>query len=429
LKNKETISKIELEMVFLFLIKKKVVNLRFMKIRTFEPFWLVKNGLLHSYPSLQKNIETEIVVLGGGITGALVSHALMDAGHEVVMIDKRDIGQGSTSATTSMLQYEIDEPLIELAKKIGEKGAVACYKAGIKAIKSIEILIGKLGINCGFEPKKSLFFAHDEKAALWLRKEFEMRKKHRLGVSWLSADQILKTYNINSFGGILSKTAASVDAYQLAHGLIQYNHGRGMQVFDQTSIINNGPLEGEVLLHTEEGFIIRCKKVIYCTGFESTGLLKEKIAKLFYTYASVSERGNATAKKLSGLLVWNTDHPYLYMRTTDDGRLLIGGEDSSTNFPFFQQQIKEKKHGKLREKLDGIIPDNGFIEDFSWGGTFGSTKDGLPYIGESPEYKNALFVLGFGGNGITFSIQAMDIIVSQLKGKKHALEKYYRFGR
>lgn len=143
----------------------------------------------------------------------------------------------------------------------------------------------------------------------------------------------------------------------------------------------------------------------------------------------MSEQGIACVKQLKDVLVWDTANPYLYIRTTDDGRLLVGGEDSSTNFPFFQQQIKERKYVKLQSKLDELIPENGFIEDFSWGGTFGATKDGLPYIGASPEYTNALFVLGFGGNGITFSIQPMDIIVAMLKGKKHDLEKYYRFGR
>lgn len=400
-----------------------------MRIRTFEPFWLVKNGLLHSYPSLQKNIETEIVVLGGGITGALVSHALFDAGYRVVMIDKRDIGQGSTSATTSMLQYEIDEPLIDLTKKIGEKAAVKCYKAGIQAVKDIGKLVRKLNLDCGFEVKKSLFVAHSEEASVWLEEEFEMRNKHRMGVSWLSKEEVWKIFGIKCFGAILSKTAASVDAYQLAHELIHNSFGRGMEVFDQTEIAKTEFFEDGVELQTTEGFSVKCRKVIYCTGFESTEMLKEKVADLFYTYASVSEQGIACVSKLADVLVWDTDNPYLYMRTTDDGRLLIGGEDSSTNFPFFQQQIKEWKHKKLMHKLDAIIPDNGFIEDFSWGGTFGSTKDGLPYIGESPEYKNALFVLGFGGNGITFSVQAMEIIVSKLKGKKHALEKYYRFGR
>ena len=82
-----------------------------MRLRTFESFWLLKNGLLYSYPSLQENIESEIVVVGGGITGALTSHALMEKGYKVLLIDKRDIAQGSSSATTSMLQYEIDVPI------------------------------------------------------------------------------------------------------------------------------------------------------------------------------------------------------------------------------------------------------------------------------------------------------------------------------
>lgn len=158
-------------------------------------------------------------------------------------------------------------------------------------------------------------------------------------------------------------------------------------------------------------------------------MLKEKIADLFYTYACVSEQGIKIHSKLTDTLVWDTGDPYTYMRTTDDGRLLVGGEDSATNFSFFQQRTKEKKAINLVEKLKTILPGVNFIEDFSWGGTFGSTKDGLPYIGYSPEYKNALFVLGFGGNGIAFSIQAMDIIVDILNGTENKLAQFYRFGR
>ena len=89
-----------------------------MRLRTFESFWLLKNGLLFTYPMLRHNISTEILVVGGGITGALISTSLMEKGYKVAMVDRRDIGQGSTSATTSMLQYEIDEKLFELSGKI-----------------------------------------------------------------------------------------------------------------------------------------------------------------------------------------------------------------------------------------------------------------------------------------------------------------------
>ena len=191
-----------------------------MRLRTFESFWLLKNGLLYSYPSLQENIESEIVVVGGGITGALTSHALMEKGYKVLLIDKRDIAQGSSSATTSMLQYEIDVPIHQLTEMIGEDAAAACYKAGIKAIKKLSRLVCNLKLECGFEKKQSLYVAHNKNAVTDLENDFVIRNKHGLGVKWLTAEMVKNQYGIECFGAILSETAASIDAYKLAHELI-----------------------------------------------------------------------------------------------------------------------------------------------------------------------------------------------------------------
>ena len=106
-----------------------------MKLRSYEAFWLLKNGLMNSYPSLQEDIKCDIAVVGAGITGALISHTLHRAGYNTVVIDKRDVAAGSSSATTSMLQYEIDTPMIDLAEMIGEEGAVISYKAGIESLQ------------------------------------------------------------------------------------------------------------------------------------------------------------------------------------------------------------------------------------------------------------------------------------------------------
>ena len=400
-----------------------------MRVRTFESFWLVKNGILYSYPSLQTDLKTEILVIGGGITGALISHALMDAGYEVMLIDKRDIAMGSSSATTSMLQYEIDTPLYGLSEMIGEESATSCYRAGIDAILDLKKSIEEHQIDCGFQMKSSLFFAHSEKAAGWLREEFQIRDKHRLGVRWLEADEVQRRYGLISHGAIWSETAASVDAYKLAHELIQMNVKRGMKVYDQTGMtqLDTSGTEPRVILET--GHTITAGKVVCCTGFESTKMLKEHVADLFYTYVTISEEGIKLIEHIQNTLLWNTSDPYLYMRTTDDGRFLVGGEDSSFNLQFFQQSIKERKADKLGRKMAKILPGIEFVEDFTWGGTFGTTKDGLPYIGKSPEYENTLFVLGFGGNGITFSAQGMKMIVAMLQGKEHPLDSLYRFGR
>jgi glycine/D-amino acid oxidase-like deaminating enzyme len=400
-----------------------------MRLRTFESFWLLKNGLINTYPLLRKNHTTEILVIGGGITGALISTALIENGFKVTLIDRRDIGQGSTSATTSMLQYEIDEKLFELSEKIGEEGAALCYKEGITAVKALQKLVKKYKIDCGFKMKKSLYAAHSKKAAIELLKEFELRKKYKLGVTWLSAAIIKKEYGVVCHGGILSSTAASVDAYKLAHALIALNVKKGMEVYDQTEIKKIDTKASRPFVITSEDKKITCNKIVFCNGFESTLLLKEKIAQLIYTYATVSEQHVSIPKKLNNTLVWDTADPYLYLRTTDDGRILVGGEDDDFKDTIQQQKIKEKKSIVLQRKLKKLMPAVDFVEDISWGGVFGTTKDGLPYIGESAEYKNCLWCLGFGGNGITFSAQGMKIITDLLQHKKNVLSHYYRFGR
>ncbi|WP_262915443.1 NAD(P)/FAD-dependent oxidoreductase [Niabella ginsengisoli] len=132
---------------------------------------------------------------------------------------------------------------------------------------------------------------------------------------------------------------------------------------------------------------------------------------------------------MNTLLVWNTRDPYLYLRTTDDGRLLVGGADSKYTSANYLQNSKEKKSKDLTKQLEALMPGIHFVEDISWAGVFGSTKDGLPYIGPHPDFKNALFVLGFGGNGITFSVQGRKIITDMLCEKPNDISYYYRFKR
>ena len=93
--------------------------------------------MLQAYPPLERDVRSDAVVIGGGITGALLSDALVRAGSTCTIIDGRDIGQGSTSASTALLQYEIDTPLHQLAARIGRRPAERAYRLGVRAIGQI----------------------------------------------------------------------------------------------------------------------------------------------------------------------------------------------------------------------------------------------------------------------------------------------------
>ena len=107
-----------------------------MDLRTGCAFWVLKNGLLASYPSLHTDESADVAVLGAGITGALVAYRLTQAGANVVVLDKRDVASGSTAATTGLLQYETDTSLEQLAASIGLEAGVRVYRIGSRSRRS-----------------------------------------------------------------------------------------------------------------------------------------------------------------------------------------------------------------------------------------------------------------------------------------------------
>ncbi len=401
-----------------------------MKLRSKESYWLLKNGLLNSYPSLQKNISCDVLVIGGGITGSLLAYQLSSEGYNTVVIDKRDIAMGSTSATTAMLQYEIDEPLYALIEKVGENAAVDSYLEGVVAINTLEKIVKALRVDCGFSKKQSLYVADSKKNLEWLEREYEARKKYNFEVEWLSLIKIKKHFGLIGEGGILSKSGASLDAYCLAHALLAFSVKRyGLTVYDHTNAENIEYSEKGNVITTDGKSTIRCKKIVFATGYESQNIIKQKIVKLISTYAMVSEPLPKINSSFSDTIFWNTEDPYLYMRSTADNRILVGGGDRDFKNAARRDRLIDKKETFLVEQVQKLIPGLKLLPDFAWAGTFGVTKDSLPYIGAHKDHPNSFFVLGFGGNGITFSVMGMKIISDALSGKHNRFLEYFRFDR
>ncbi len=140
---------------------------------------------------------------------------------------------------------------------------------------------------------------------------------------------------------------------------------------------------------------------------------------------------NATEKNelwKDGTMIWNTDDPYLYMRLTRDNRIIIGGRDERFSTKT-SREIFQKKALLLQKDFAKIFPDLQFNSEFAWSGTFGKTKDALPYIGEYSKTPNTYYALGFGGNGITFSVVAAQIITDLIKGKLNRDAEIFSFSR
>lgn len=386
------------------------------------PFWLIKDGLPFNYSALQNSISTDVLIIGAGISGALVAYHLANAGVGCVVVDGRTVGLGSTCASTSLLQYEIDVPLSELIEKIGEEKAVQSYKLCEEAIEKIGLIHKK--INCSeFETKKSLYYAASKNHLSFLNREFASRKMHGFKVALMDANSLRNNYGIIAPGAILSETAGQTNAYTFTHALLQFCRKKGVAVYDRTFVADIRHGQRSVSVTTANGCIIKAKKLVYANGYEATKYIDKKIIDLHSTYASISEQNTAGADLWKEeVLIWNTADPYLYVRSTKDKRIIVGGRDE----PFINADKSNSlivlKAKQLKKDIEKLFPVLDYKPEFNWSGIFGSTKDGLPFIGSLPGKPNAYFALGFGGNGITFSLMAAEIITELItKGKnKHA---------
>lgn len=128
-------------------------------------------------------------------------------------------------------------------------------------------------------------------------------------------------------------------------------------------------------------------------------------------------------------MMWEAKEPYLYLRITGDNRLLAGGEDESFHSPLLREANIAAKVKIIESKVRKLLPSVQWETEFAWSGTFGSTKDGLAYIGSSNEYATCFFALGFGGNGTTFSSIATDLIWDMARGAITEAANLFRFKR
>lgn len=394
-----------------------------------QPYWLMKNGIVASYPSLDKNLSVDVAVMGAGISAALTAWHLKDSGLSIAAFDRRHAGMGSTAASTAFLQYEIDTPLADLCRLVGKEHAVKSYELCRKAIYDIGDLCKSLRPEFGFALRPSTQYASFKTHTAKLKQEYALRKKQGFNVEWMEASDVKKTFGFEAPGAIFSEDGGEVDAYLLTHALLSDFQKAGQQVFNNTDIRNIVHNKRSITLQTSSDHKIIAKKLVIACGYESLKFVPKKIADIYSTYALVSEPLPEKYFWHRNSLVWETAIPYLYFRVVSENRILIGGRDDPYHHPHIAPSVIRKKAGQLTHAFLKKLPGIPLKPDFSWEGAFAVTKDGLPYIGSIPERPDTYFALGFGGNGITFSVIAAGIIRDMILEKNNENARLFEFNR
>lgn len=386
---------------------------RLLDLRTGKAVWTAyRSPGVRSSP-LQRNLKTDVLIVGAGISGAMIAEMLTSQGFRVAIVDRRGPLEGSTAATTALVQYELDTPLTKLKRTIGRDNAEAAWRRSRLAVANLRARIEILQLRCGLTERPSLYLAGDVLDAKGLEKEVEARREAGLYADLLKRAELKGTFGISRQGAILSPGNLELDPRKLTAGLLNHALSRGAEIYAPVEATTFESDRNGVSLATKNGPDIRAAYVVLATGYELASIAPSKGHEIISTWA-IATKPQPRNLWPQRSFIWEASDPYLYLRTTPDGRIICGGEDEPFEDEDRRDALIGAKTKQISRKLAKLLPHVDPAPEFAWTGSFGTTTTGLPIIGKVPGEKHIYCVMGYGGNGITFSRIAAELITSSL---------------
>lgn len=391
-------------------------------------FWPTTCLRMPEAAPLRADTRCDVLVVGAGITGALMAVELARAGLGVVVVDRRRVAAGSTSASTALIQYEIDTPLVELTELLGAAHAEGAYRASRRAIDGLAELIATLDDPSECTRRRSLFLATEPEDVDLLRREHNARAKIGIDVEYLDEQTLRQVFNISRPGALLCDVAYELNPVRVTNALFRHAKTLGARIYEQTEL-ELEPYTGSMhRARTTAGHVIRAEHVVLASGYETPEqfMAVRSLTTLKSTYA-IAGTPSQSGLWPGNVLVWESGDPYTYMRTTNDGRVIIGGEDNELVDPDERDALIATNTDRLVKKAARLVEGLDITPAFAWAGTFAQTDDSLPLIGALGQWPAVHFALGYGGNGISFSYIAAQIIRDAITHRPSTDAQYFSF--
>jgi glycine/D-amino acid oxidase-like deaminating enzyme len=301
-----------------------------MKLRLGAPIWLNGVRQRRRYPSLQNWQRSDVVIVGGGMTGAGIARVLAEAGVDVALLEGSLVGRGSTAASTALLMQETDEDLRRLEASYGRARASRIWQLSRESVRDLVATLSRLRIACDVQARDTIYYTRNPEKVEDLYAEYQRRRRAGFSARWLDPAALSAVTGIAGEGAIQSRGNAQLDPYRACVGLLNAAAARGARIFESSEVERIEVSRTGVIVRTDGG-AIAAGHVIIATGYATPAfaLLAGRFT-MKHTYVLATEPVTAAERRRLGfgeLLLWDTERPYHYARWTPDHRLVLGGND------------------------------------------------------------------------------------------------------
>lgn len=377
-------------------------------------FWNESVGIIQKYPYLSRDKKCDVLIIGGGIGGALTAFMQAKQGVKVTVVDKNLIGYGATLGTDGTVETRIDFNA-KLPKSMDEKNINKCNTLCSQALEDIKEIIDEISKDedckkyidsIGFKCLDLLYFSDRITNKIWMYKTFERLGIKQRNIEYLEQDPLL---NLKT-GIVFPNLAAIMNPYILTQVIFMYlNKKDNVEIYENTDITNITSKEDYVECITNNRFKIYSNSVILTNGIHTLEYLNDDSITLNKTFTIVTEKVNDIDENIINVVAKDINYPNTTISFTKDKRMILCGEDikeneKTTNDKYFIHFAngKYKKMYLTLKKLVNIPEDIKITNCFY--GMYLETKDTLPIIDELENMPNVYCNLGTGKNGVIFTM-------------------------
>ncbi|MHA6252393.1 FAD-dependent oxidoreductase [Oceanobacillus sp. CAU 1775] len=380
------------------------------KINSFPKSYWLEALQLEEFPQLTEDIEVDVAIVGGGITGIAAAYFLKEAGLKLALLDASRLMNGATGHTTAKITTQHDLIYDELISNIGEEEAKLYYEANNEALEKMKRIIEEENISCDFQEEPAIIYSTSAEYEKKIKDEAAAYKK--LGIPGKLSDRILLDIEIKN-ALYLEKQAQFHPVKYLQH-LVEQLQKTDIQIYENTTALKIETGD-EPIVVTRGGVKVKSKFVLICSHFpfyEGVGLYSNRMHPE-RSYALTAK----TKKKYPGGMYLSADKPTHSLRSIaidNEEQVLFGGYSHKTGK---KENTKEKYHAVE------LFADEKFgIEEltYHWSTQDLTTLDKVPYIGPlTSGNQNILVATGFRKWGMTTSHVAAQIFHDIIFGKEN----------
>lgn len=381
-------------------------------MKTNDSLW-TRTSTTPTFAPIVADVEVDVAIVGGGITGLTAALMLAEAGKRVALVEARTIGSGVSHRSTTHLTEAVDSRYFKVESDFGADGARLVAESSRTAIERINAMAAAHAPSAGFRSRPGYLYADREEDIAMIEREHAAAQRTGLDVQLLDRAPL----PFATRRALCFPDQAQMHIQRYLAGIAIAAQAKGASIHEGSRLV--AVQDGDpCVLHLEHGPEIRARDVFLATHTPlNLVFLMTKIA----AYRSYVLSFEGLRLPEDGLF-WDTADPYHYFSDFEvDGTpyLLVGGEDHKTGTDADSESHFDALLTWTRERFHVPEP------KCRWSSQVEEPVDGLPFIGRNSANEHVFVATGFSGNGTTFGTIAAMIVTDHVLGRENPWSELY----